>query len=242
MMATLIARLPRSAGVTRSRPPMPLRRTLALAGWALACCAAIPALAQVSVNARNDYFAAQGTQELKVVEQYHLGPCERLLRQREFTRSIEECAFILRIFPNHPQALLLTSQACVQSGSPRCLLDDLFESAIAINPRAAGTFIVQGIYQHRAVQYPKAIQSFTFALKLDPNSMNAHYNLGLTYLETRQFELANAHAQRAYALGASLPGLRDRLRAANHWDPSKVSSDASGTDRSAAADGKAAGK
>ncbi len=35
--------------------------------------------------------------------------------------------------------------------------------------------------------------------------MNAHYNLALTYLDTKQFELANQHAQRAYALGATRP-------------------------------------
>jgi tetratricopeptide (TPR) repeat protein len=57
------------------------------------------------------------------------------------------------------------------------------------------------------------------ALTLDPNSINAHYNLGLTYFETKQFELANEHAQRAYQLGASPPGLRDKLVRAKQWRP-----------------------
>jgi len=175
--------------------------------------------ARVDVNRANDYYSALGTGELKVVEQYHLGPCEQRLRERDYQRAYNECNFILKIFPNHPQALLLTSQSCERWQSPLCRLDEVFQNAVAINPTAPGTYVVRGIYLHQTHQYGKAIQSYEYALKLDPTLMNAHYNLALSYIETKQFDLANEHAQRAYALGATLPGLRNMLQSSGHWVP-----------------------
>jgi tetratricopeptide (TPR) repeat protein len=175
----------------------------------------------VDVNRANDYYAAKGSNAVAVVELYHLGPCEKRLGEREYPMALAECGFILKIFPNHPTALLLTAQICERWKSPKCMLDDVIERAVSINPKAPETFVVQGIYLHRTRQYAKAIQSFKYALELDPKQMNAHYNIALTYVETKQFDLANAHAQRAYALGATLPGLRDRLTKAGHWKPTE---------------------
>jgi hypothetical protein len=47
--------------------------------------------------------------------------------------------------------------------------------------------------------------------------MNAHYNLGLEYLDQRRLDLANIHAQAAYALGYPLPGLKEKLVRAGQW-------------------------
>lgn len=177
------------------------------------------AIAAVDVNRANDYYAAKGSPAIANVESFHLGPCEKRLAERDYARTLSECGFILKIFPNHPTALLLTADACAQWKSPKCMMDDVFAKAIAINPRVAQTYVLQGIYRHQSKQYEPAIQSFTYALELDPNSMNAHYNVGLTYCETKQFELANEHAQKAYSLGATLPGLRERLTKAGYWKP-----------------------
>jgi len=177
------------------------------------------ATGQVDIKKTNDYFAARGSDSLLIVERYHLGPCRQHVRDRDWARAMNECNFILRIFPNHPTALLLVSQICDQWKTGACLLDDVFERAVAINPKAAGTYVVQGIYLNRTKQYATAIQRFETALELDPDNLNAHYNLALTYLDTKQFELANQHAQRAYALGATPSGLRDLLQRAGYWKP-----------------------
>lgn len=196
------------------------------------------ASAQVQFDKANDYFAARGSDRLAVVEQYHLGPCQQNYRNRDWARAVSECNFILRIFPNHPAALLLVTQVCEQWKSGACLLlDEFFERAIAVNPKAAGTYVVQGIYYSRTRNFPVAIERFKTAVDLDPNNMNAHYNLALAYLDSNQFELANLHAQRAYALGATPPGLRDRLKRAGHWKT--VDTASSGTDGPAAPPSKA---
>jgi tetratricopeptide (TPR) repeat protein len=195
------------------------KRTIALLGGALLGIAPSLATSAVDVNRANDYYANKGSAAVANVEYNHLGPCEKRLAERNYLKTLDECGFILKIFPNHPTALLLTTDACSQWKSPKCMLNDMFERAVAINPKAAQTFVVQGIYLHRTKQYEQAIQSFSYALKLDPNSMNAHYNVALTYFETKQFDLANEHAQKAYSLGATLPGLRERLTQAGYWKP-----------------------
>lgn len=213
--------------------PHSSRRAALLAGAILAMAAATVA-AQPNPNRPNDYYRFQRSGLMTSVEQFHLGPCQRHLRERDYPRSVGECNFILKIFPNHPQALVLTIEACTNWKSPLCRLDELFQNAVSINPQAADTFVIQGIYQHRTHQYGKAIQSYEYALQLDPNLMNAHYNLGLTYLETKQFDLANEHAQRAYDLGATLPGLRDLLTKAGHWNSAQPAAEATSPPKSPA--------
>jgi tetratricopeptide (TPR) repeat protein len=167
----------------------------------------------------NDYYASKGTPLLRTVEAYHLGPAEEKLKLRQYSQARSELAFILRYFPNHPRALLLLGQLCTEWKAPECLPDFVFEKAIHVRPDEPSVYIVHGIYLHRTKRYKEAIASYERGLALDPDSMNGHYNLALSLLETRQYALANEHAQRAYALGAPLPGLRQRLQKAGHWKP-----------------------
>ena len=194
-------------------------RSIALAALFAASSFACAAAPPIDFNKANDYYPARGSNQLKVVELYHLGPCEKWLRARNYQQTYNECDFILKIFPNHPQALVLVLEACERWNSPLCNASDLLDRAVAVNPAAPLTFVIEGMHQHRMHQYGRAIQSYQHALDLDPSLMNAHYNLALTYVETRQFDLANEHAQQAYALGATLPGLRNMLQASGHWAP-----------------------
>jgi tetratricopeptide (TPR) repeat protein len=149
----------------------------------------------------------------------HIQLGEQKLRERWYEGAFQEAQFVLRLVPNHPQGLVLLVQTCELWKSPKCNIDEAFSRALAINPNAAGTYTAQGIYLHRARRFPQAIESFKRALELDPNSVNAQYNIGLAYIETKQYDLANQHAQQAYALGAPFPGLRNRLQKAGYWKP-----------------------
>lgn len=169
----------------------------------------------------NDYYASKGTVLLRTVEAYHLGPAEEKLSLRHYPQARNELAFILRYFPNHPRALLLLGKLCSEWKDAGCLTDDVFEKAIRVRPDEPSVYIVQGVHLHRIKRYKEAIASYEKALGLEPDSVNGHYNLALSLLETKQFDRANQHAQRAYALGAPLPGLRNRLQQAGHWKPSE---------------------
>jgi tetratricopeptide (TPR) repeat protein len=166
-----------------------------------------------------DYYSPAYQSGLNAVETYHLGPCEKALQGRNFPKAVAECHFILRIYPNHPRALLLMAKTCEQWASPMCRIDEYFERAIQVSPTAAPTYVVQGIHLHNVKRYAQAKQSYEMALKLDDTSVNAHYNLGLTCFELKDYACANEHAQKAYALGATVPGLRDKLQKAGQWKP-----------------------
>jgi tetratricopeptide (TPR) repeat protein len=198
----------------------PDRRSGALLAFAIAIASSIAAGPARAQPVDNDYYASKGTPLLRTVEAYHLAPAEEKLKLRQYQQARNELAFILKYFPNHPRALLILGQLCTEWKAPECLPDVVFEKAIQVRPDEPSVYVVQGIYLHRTKRYKEAIASYEKGLALDPDSMNGHYNLALALLETRQYDLANQHAQRAYALGAPLPGLRQRLQKAGHWKPS----------------------
>jgi tetratricopeptide (TPR) repeat protein len=167
----------------------------------------------------NDYYTTTDTTLLRTVERYHVVPAEEKIRTKFYSAARSDIDFVLRYFPNHPTGLLLMAQLCTDHAMPHCELDSVFEKAIALNPNVAGTYVTQGVYLHRVKRYREAIASYQRALAIDPDSINGHYNLALAYLETKQYDLANEEAQRAYALGAPLPGLRDRLKQSGRWKP-----------------------
>src|SRR5262245_58137250 len=168
-----------------------------------------------------DFYEAQRSEPgfLQNLDTLHIRVGNQNLRQRYFQGAFNEAQFVLSVVPNHPQGLILLVQTCEQWPTPKCLVEETFQRAIAVNPNAAGTHTTQGIYLHRKHRYKEAIESFKRALEVDPTSLNAHYNIGLAYLETKQYDLANQHAQRAYALGAPFPGLRKKLEQVGYWKP-----------------------
>lgn len=170
-------------------------------------------------NTDNDYYQSRGTALLNTVEKYHLYPGLAKYRDKHYDQAWQDFDFLLRYFPNHPRGLVVMTELCSEWKSGRCALDVMFDKAIAVRPDAAGTFVAYGIYLHRIKRYNEAIETYQRALTLDPDSVNGHYNLALAYLDTKSYDLANEHAQRAYALGATVPGLRERLKKLGYWKP-----------------------
>lgn len=187
----------------------------------------IPIVAFVAFSARsapqdrlnNDYYTNPDRGMLYTVEKYHLYPGEEKMREKHYFAAYADFRFILGYFPNHPNALLLMAEVCEAWKSPKCDVDEFFDRAVARNPNIPATFVIVGIHQERTKRFAAAIESFKRALAINPNSLNANYNIALAYLDSGQYELANEHAQKAYALGAQLGGLRDRLKSDGHWQP-----------------------
>jgi tetratricopeptide (TPR) repeat protein len=172
----------------------------------------------------NDYYKARtskgGAALIRKVELYHLEPATTKMQAGKYQYALGDVEFILRYFPNHPRGLALISELCdVKWRNTRCDSESAMRMAIEINPNASATYVVNGVHLQRRGRVPEAIQSYQRAIALDPRSANAHYNLGLIYLEQKQFDLANHHAQLAYALGMPYPALRDKLVQAGQWKP-----------------------
>ena len=201
-------------------------RALARGQWRfiVACCLFTAATAAGAQQGNRDYYGANltksGAHLLRLVEQHHIEPGVRKMRAGSYGFARDDFEFILRYFPNHPRVLALYSELCdVRWKKPLCDTDLFFRKAIEVNERVPETFIINGVHLQRVNRLPEAIESYKRAIALDPASGNAHYNLGLIYVEQKQFELANRHAQLAYALGIQFPGLRDKLTQAGQWTP-----------------------
>jgi tetratricopeptide (TPR) repeat protein len=169
-----------------------------------------------------DYYAAKAdkmreAKRLSTVEQYHLEQGDQKFRAGNYGGALAEFTFILGEYPNHPRALLLLAEMCAKWKSSSCDVDGMFDNAVDVNPRVAGTYVVRGLYYHRTGRLENAIASYNRALELDPNSLNANYNLGLAYFDQKQYSRANEAAQRAYLNGAPLPGLRNKLQSVGAW-------------------------
>lgn len=201
--------------------PAALRRVRLIA---LACLVLAALALPVRAQSPTDYYITRSDKAagnlLEQVEKYHLSPAVSNLRAGKYEYSYNEVSFILKYFPNHPQALVVLTELCAKWKHPgRCDADARFARALQINPEAADTYTIQGMYLQNTGRVDQAIDSYKMALERNPSSMNAHYNLGLAYVNKKNYEEANKHAQEAYALGMTLPGLRNMLTKAGAWKP-----------------------
>lgn len=166
-----------------------------------------------------DYYltSSHPSGRLQSVEQYHLQPAIDLLAQQKFEYAYDELVFILAWFPNHPKALNLLTQLTTRVNQPQ-VAERHFRDAFGLYPDRAPTHMLYGNFLSKSGQRDKAIESYKRAIELDPNYAEGHYNLGLAYYHLKKYDLANRHAQTAYAYGYPLPGLERLLKQKKAWN------------------------
>jgi len=143
--------------------------------------------------------------------------------QIAYDRAAAEFDYILRAFPNHPDILysrvMLELKRAGTSGlrpyatPPECYL----ERAQVFRPQQSHIYQLYALYLGRLGRTDRAIDYYRQALTIDPKSAELNYNLGLAYVEKKDYEQAVRYARQAYALGFPLPGLRNRLRSLGVW-------------------------
>lgn len=179
---------------------------------------------------------------LPMVERAHFGPKTlNEARVGDWCFYWGDLDYTLRAFPNHPRALVamadfLTTheRPCdrhhkanpnpidlayeIEHGSWKDLDPGYyFRTAIKFRPQYAATRILYGQYLQRVGRLDDALKVFAGAEKVEPNSADAQYYLGLAYFEKGDKEKARAHAERAYALGQKQLQLKEKLVAAGLW-------------------------
>jgi len=158
------------------------------------------------------------------VEQYHWTPQVENLSKGKTAPVQQDLAFILRQIPNHHRALnsmmnwqLLHGYPIDASEYGMYKMECYFDRAITFRPLDPVLHILQGIYFHKTKNYADAERSYLRALDIDPDLTEAHYNLGLLYIDMGRFAEAKQQAQKAYALGYPMPGLRNKLARLGKW-------------------------
>ncbi|TAK91054.1 MAG: tetratricopeptide repeat protein [Burkholderiaceae bacterium] len=181
------------------------------------------AMAQIGPQEHYDYYGRKGIAPpmLGSAEKNHLYKGIADLYQGSRNRleySVGEFDYILHYIPNHPQALKMVIESAFRLKRP-ALAQERLERAVSLYPDTASTYMIYGMFYHRNGEPDKAVGQYVKALRLELNYSEAYYNLALAYLDLQQFDKANWYAQKTYAMGSKLPGLRNRLEKAGKWNP-----------------------
>jgi hypothetical protein len=206
-----------------------MRRAVVL--FCLACSAALSVhAAEDCGDLKNghgpfDYRTEKG--QLGVVEFNHFDPgVENLVRGKNAPLGAD-IDYTLRAYPNHPRALMAMDKLGAKLGTERVphatySVPCYFERAVRFSPNDGTVRMLYALYLAKRARPADAITQLQVAEKLIGQNANLHYNMGLAYLDLKDYDQALNHAHIAYQLGFPLPGLRTRLQKAGKWREPQV--------------------
>jgi tetratricopeptide (TPR) repeat protein len=168
---------------------------------------------------------AEHTQNFFLVESEHFTPdVENGVKGHSSTIG-GDLDYTLRAIPNHHRALASMARIAVRTKSLQLLgakypVECYFERAMRFTPNDGGVKAEFGNYLYALGKSDKAFAMFKDAAEMSPENATINYNLGLAYLQKKDYAEALVYAKKAYALGFPLPGLKNKLIAAGKWENS----------------------
>ena len=152
-----------------------------------------------------DYFTADQNPETRQLlhenEAYHLN--KRVLNDfnaKRFDIVRDDLHYILKRFPNHPQALMLLGSVAILMKEPS-LAVSYYEKALGLYPQYAIIHAQYGSYLIDIGQVDLSIARLDRAIRINPKYAFAHGRLAEAYYKNGNLELARQEAERAKALG-----------------------------------------
>ena len=120
------------------------------------------------------------------------------------------------MFPNHHRALAAFSKLSLKDKTlkptgAQYSVECFFDRAIRFQPSDGVVRMIYGNYLLKAGQTDKATEQLKEAVNLQPENPNVNYNLGLLYVQKKDYEQAKIYAKKAYELGFPLLGLKNKL-------------------------------
>jgi len=166
----------------------------------------------------NPYHRAE---KLPRVEGAHFTPPVEQLRYGKTGEVWNDIDYTLRTFPNHHRALYAMMRYHLKLDKPiepyragRAVLLPIkcyFLRALEFKPSDSMVHMLYGMYFHKINKPQKALGRYKEALRLNPDQVEAHYNLGLLFFDLKDYDAAREHADKAYSLGYPLSGLKNKL-------------------------------
>lgn len=172
-----------------------------------------------------DYRTAK-LSDIQMTETFHFTQDVESLKAGSTGSVGSDLNYTLRVFPNHYRALaaLMNLQFKTKTDKPpgaKWSVPCYFDRAMRFQPDDPTVRTLYGVYLMRLHKPVEAVEQFETAIRLGDDSGNLHYNLGLAYFELRDYDKSVAHARRAYELGFTLPGLKEKLSKAGKWPTSQ---------------------
>ena len=157
--------------------------------------------------------------KLPIVDTFHFTADVESLRRGNTGTVLGDLQYTLRAFPNHHRALKAIARYALEGGqfpvdnmipSAECY----FERAIVFTPDDAAVRVLYANYLFKSGGREKAREQYEQALRLAPNSIEVNYVAGLYFVDVGDLERAKKLAKVAYDNGYPLPGLKNKIAAA----------------------------
>jgi hypothetical protein len=162
--------------------------------------------------------------KLRQVELFHFTSNVEALTKGQSTVNIgRDLEFTLRYFPNHVRALNAMIRLGKRDKTDRPsgstdTIDCWLQRARTFRPDDGTVRLLYAIWLvHRGQKSAAEAELAVARQSTAKGTANFEYNMGLAYLELGDFAHALQAAHTAYAMGYSLPGLRDRLKRSGKW-------------------------
>jgi len=165
---------------------------------------------------------------LPIVENAHFTPqVEFLIRGETGNRVGPDLDYTLGRFPNHPRALVAVHKLYKRNSNTRAELlprpvECYFERAIRFAPNDPVMRMLYADFLIGEKRQPEALQQLETTKKLAAGALITHYNVGLIYLQMKDYTraLEQAHVVESLKEQQGMPGanfLRQELERAGQW-------------------------
>lgn len=174
-------------------------------------------------NAYGPFDYRTGKAQLEIVERSHFTPEVEQLKRGNTATIGGDLDYTLRASPNHHRALNSMVRLALRNGQPKPLgpssytVDCYFDRALRFANDDGIVRVIYGVYLYHVGKKKDAARVLEDARKFERDNPNLEYNLGLVYFDLKDMPRALESAQKAYALGAQFPALRNKLKAAGVW-------------------------
>lgn len=134
----------------------------------------------------------------------------------------DDIAYTLRVFPNHHRALIAIQRLAERekTDSPshaRLSVACYFDRALRFQPDDVVVRMLFAEYLIKKSRFDDATQQLDETIRLAGDDPFTHFNVGLVFLDMKNYERALVQAHRASQLGLTRTELKDRLVAAGKW-------------------------
>lgn len=168
-------------------------------------------------------------------ESNHFTPeVESLIRGKTSVKPGSDIDFILIAIPNHHRALVAMMRLGEKTRSPqpegaKYPVGCYFERAVRFRPHDIVSRMLYATYLSKNARTAEANAQLEVAKRAAEDDPFSHYNIGLIYLEMKNFDQALLQAHKADELGFNRTDLRDRLKSAGRWKDPQPTAAASNT-------------
>ncbi len=177
-------------------------------------------------NAYGPYDYRSDKDKLPIVVGAHFTPEVENLIKGTTGQIGGDIDYTLRAIPNHPAALLAMVRLGVKEKTnmprgARYTVECYLNRANRFRNDDSMVKMIYASYLAKNGKGNDALKYLNDAADLGEESANLYYNIGLIYLDLKQYDKSLENAHRAYKMGFPLPGLRDRLKKAGKWSEPK---------------------